>query len=130
MGSLRLQRKMMVVQMYDEVLLGADILLKEPEGPVDIMASKNVMLLKGHSLPLVAAGVPPQTRRVRSKDHHIIPAVSEVIVDAFVDRWQSETEPGELLVRPGSELARRSSEIMAPCLMDVTRKFLWTNQTI
>ena len=64
MGPLLLERKVTVVDMYDEILLGADILLKEPEGVLDILGSQDVMVLKNEVIPLVTIGS-SKTSKVR-----------------------------------------------------------------
>ena len=121
MGPLVLERKVTVVDMYDEILLGADILLKEPEGVVDILGSQNVMVLKNEVISLVTIGS-SKTRKVRSADHYVIPAMSEVVVEALVDVGMESSGAHDLLIEPDHNWNSEQLAVVAPCLVDVTRR--------
>ncbi len=79
------------------------------------------MILKNKVVPLVSVGVPSRVRKVKSADHHIIPGMSEAVVDVFVDRWEDDSESNNLLVEPIRELAASYSAVMAPSLVDATQ---------
>ena len=93
--------------MYGEIILGADILLKEPEGVVDILGSQNVMVLKNEVLSLVTIGS-SKTRKVRSADHYVVPAMHEVVVEALVDVGMESSGAHDLLIEPDHNWNRSS----------------------
>ena len=51
-----LQRVLMVTEIEAEILLGDDILRWDPEGPMDILNTKRVMVFKGLRIPLHMVG--------------------------------------------------------------------------
>ena len=52
LGPVSLQRVLMVAEIEDQVLLGDDILRRDPEGPMDILNTEKVMVFKGLQIPL------------------------------------------------------------------------------
>ena len=125
LGPLCMEKELNVAGIKDDVLVGADILLKDPCGPADILASQGVMKLRGESIPLELVGIeePPEyMRQVRSADHYIIPGKSEGIVDVFVDPPSLERGDNKLLVEGAPQLAEKYSLVMAPSLVDATSR--------
>ena len=51
LGPLRLEKELSVAEISDEVLLGADILQHDEDGPVDLILSRNLMICRGISIP-------------------------------------------------------------------------------
>ena len=45
-----------MAKIEDEILLGDDILSRHPEGPMDILNTERVMVLKGLRIPLHTVG--------------------------------------------------------------------------
>jgi hypothetical protein len=76
---LTIDRTIIVVDIEDEVLLGADILIRDPGGPADLLLSRNLMVFNRVEIPLIKIGPPYQARRVIVADHFtcIVPAPSE-----------------------------------------------------
>ena len=124
LGSLYLPMEMTVADIQDEVLLGADVLQKGEHGPADLILSQDLMLLNGVKIPVDQTGVPPKERRVYSSDHYVIPGMSEVIVDAFVDRGETWKDYKDecLLIEASQNFTERYPLMMAPCIVDATRR--------
>ena len=124
LGSLRLEKQLIVADITDEVLLGSDILQKDPSGPADILLSENRMILKDTSITLHQVGLPTPIRRVTAADHYIIPGMSEVVIDVFVERSHvknhDESEDTHLLIEPTTEFTEKYSLAVAPTLVDAT----------
>ena len=78
-------RELSVAEISDKVLLGAYILQHDEDGPVDLILSQNLMICRGISIPVQQVGMRPQIRHVRVADHYIIPGMSQIDVDVFVD---------------------------------------------
>ncbi|CAC5386997.1 unnamed protein product [Mytilus coruscus] len=91
---LLLIKELIVAEIEDEALLGLDILMKV-----------------GQSDPI---------RKVTLTDIYVIPARSEVIVDVFIDRFDTDTKdnPTELLIEPHTQFTDRYPLRMASCLVD------------
>ena len=47
---------LMVAEIEDQILLGDDILRRDPEGPMDILNTEKVMVFKGLQIPLYTVG--------------------------------------------------------------------------
>ena len=71
LGVLTLEKDMVVVEMGDEVLLGADVIQFDPGGPADLLLSQDVLLFRGKRIPVLQIGAPDKIRRARSADHNI-----------------------------------------------------------
>ena len=56
LGPVSLQRVLMVAEIEEEILLGDDILRRDPEGPMDILNTEKVMVFKGLRIPLHMVG--------------------------------------------------------------------------
>ena len=72
----------MVADIEDDVLLGADVLQKDTEGPVNIILSEDWMLFRVHNILLhqVIRTDHTPTRKVRLAEDCRIPWMSEVEV--------------------------------------------------
>ena len=52
LGDIIVRKDFLVADIKDDILLGADILQKDPSGPADLLLSQDAMILRGHSVPL------------------------------------------------------------------------------
>ena len=68
LGPLMLDKTIVVAELADEVLLGADIRQFDPGGPADLILSQGVMVLRGKSIPVLQIGSRTMVRKVRSAD--------------------------------------------------------------
>ena len=84
LGPLVMEKEIMVADMEDEVLLGADIIQFDPSGPADLMLSLGILIFRDPSIPVLQTGGPTKELKVRAADHYEIPPLSEMIVDAFI----------------------------------------------
>ena len=122
LGPLMLDKTIAVAKLADEVLLGADVLQFDPGGPADLILSQGVMILRGKSIPVLQIGSRTMVRKVRSADHYALPPMTEMIVDAFVDRHEDMALDTQLLIEPSLYLVREYSAVVAPCLIDASRQ--------
>ena len=122
LGPLMSDKTIAVAELADEVLLGADVLQFDPGGPADLILSQGVMVLRGKSIPVLQIGSRTMVRKVRSADHYALPPMTEMIVDAFVDRQEDMALDTQLLIEPSLYLAREYSAVVAPCLIDASRQ--------
>jgi hypothetical protein len=58
---------------------------------------------------------------VRSADHFVIPPKTEMIIDVFVDRFETDdfTKPQDFLIEPHSYFIETHPVVMASCLVDI-----------
>ena len=100
LGTVKLEKEIVVVDLQDECLLGADILLGLVEGPFNFMLSEGRLVWNGVSIPCIQVGC-HEPMRVRCAATYTIPAFSESILDANVVRSESESTmyiPGQKIV--------------------------------
>ena len=121
LGPLYLEKNLIVADITDDVLLGADVLLGDESGRADLLFSKNIIILRDVEIPIETEGYPKRVRRVRLADNYIIPAMTEVIADVLVDREEVEEETN-FIIEPVDTFTERYSLIMAPSLVDISRK--------
>ena len=89
LGPVELIRETVVAEIIDDVLLGDDILRRDHEGPMDILNSKKIILLRGQEIPLLQVGLPKRALRISTIDDEIIPGMTEKIVNVFIN-WPDE----------------------------------------
>ncbi len=64
--------------------------MQDKGGSADIMLSKGVICLNGVDIPCIKVGETRKTRRVKSAEDYCIPAHSELVIDAFIERAESD----------------------------------------
>jgi hypothetical protein len=102
LGELTLDSEVIIAEIEDDSLLGLDILMKGEGGPADIKLTEGIILLNKTKIPCIQIGQPETLRRVRSADHFVIPPKTEMIIDVFVDRFETDdfTKPQYFLIEP------------------------------
>ena len=55
MGPLYLEKKIVVADITDDILLGADVILGDESGPADLLFSKHVMFFRNAEIQLSIA---------------------------------------------------------------------------
>jgi hypothetical protein len=127
LGPITIERAVIVADIEDDVLIGADILIRDPAGPADLLLSQSKMIFHGNKIPLIRIGTPYQARRVVVADHFIIPALSERIIDCFVEPNEQDDLKTDscLLVENNKAFTERTGMLVAPCLVNAA-----TNTTV
>ncbi|CAC5392521.1 unnamed protein product [Mytilus coruscus] len=94
--------------------------MKGDKGPADIILTENKIKLNNEVIPSFKVGQSDPIRKVTLADNYVIPARSEVIVDVFIDRFDTDTKdnPTELLIEPHTQFTDRYPLRMASCLVD------------
>ena len=121
LGSLELQHELVVADIDDEALLGVDILLQGTDGPADILLSEGVIRLNGTSIPCFQVGRCETARKVTVVENVLIPPISEMLVDVFIERRESDDERQEsaVLIEPNQNFKERYQLVMAASLADI-----------
>ena len=120
MGSLELRRELYVAEIEDDVLLGADLMLRDGDGPADLILSEGKMVFKGITIKVeqVITGAPCQVRKAYAADHYVIPGMSEAILDLFVDKHGCVDGDNHILIEGAPQFVENHSVVVAPCLVD------------
>ena len=90
LGTLEISKRIMVAGVEDDVLLGIDILQNDKGGQADILLSKGIINLYGHSIPCIQQGLKNSQIILRAAEKFEIPAMSEMIIEAFIVREDDE----------------------------------------
>ena len=94
MGHLCFDHMCVVADLVNKVLLGEDLLLCDYSGPADIIQSEEKMVFRGATVPLKAVWA-FMVRHVTAVESVKVPLMEEVIVDAYVDRHESQKRERE-----------------------------------
>ena len=93
LGNLRLIRGLVVVEIEDDCLLGADILQNDSEGPGDLCLSEEILRLRGVEIPLICIGkLRKDIRKVIAAEDFFVPRQSEAVVYGYIEREADFTE--------------------------------------
>ena len=119
-GEVTLSKVAVVASIEDDVLIGADILLKDPSGPADLIMSEGRMIFHGMSVPMECVGIPEKTRKVHSTEKHQNPAVCEKIIEAYISVTRDEVQGKVFLVEGTKKVTEEPSLVFASCLVDIS----------
>ena len=92
LGPLELIKDVIVAEIEDEALLGFDILRGSEFGPVDILLSKNRMIVDGVEIPVFQVSKDKRLRRVTVADDVSVPGKSEAVVSVFIEREEGDDD--------------------------------------
>ena len=120
LGTLELERELVVADIEDDVLLGADIVLRDKDGPADLILSEGNMVFKGTKIKLEQVPTPQRIRKAYAADHYIVPGMSEAIVDVFVDKEENEQGDTTILIEGAPYFVEKHNLVVAPCLVDAS----------
>ena len=125
LGPLKLTPRLLIVaDISDQVLLGDNLLREDPAlGPGDIMYSEKVLRLGGKHIPLRMVSTPECALRVVSIDDEIIPAMSEKLVDGFLQRPETDIQgESSMLVETSTTFRDRFGCLLTPIVVDTKGK--------
>ena len=119
LGPLRLVRELAVATIADEALLGADILQGDQEGPADLLLSEDRMVFRNTSIPIQQVRLPRRKRYARVADHYVIPGMSQMFVEVFLDPPAQQRESShQVLLETKPSLIEDCSVLLAPTVLD------------
>ena len=89
LDQVNINHEVVIAEIKDEVLLGMDILKGKDGNPVDIILSQGKIILNGQEIKCQHF---PQTclRKVTAAEDYLIQGHTEQIIDAFVQRSESD----------------------------------------
>ena len=111
---------LIVAEIEDEILLGDDILRRDPEGPMDILNTERVMVFKGLRIPLHTVGKQKWKIKVLVANTWVLPRMTEMIVNGYLDQ-SKEDEGAEqcMLIESDPGFKQRYGCMVAPAVVDV-----------
>ena len=121
LGSLKLEKLVIVADISDEALLGADILQQGSEGPADILLSRNCIVLNGQMIPLTQIGVPKKIRKIYAADDYSVEGLTEQTIDCFPDRDEGNDNENDLLIEGMPAFSEKYSLEVAPTLVNISK---------
>ena len=121
LGSLKIPHHLLVVaDISDQVLLGENLLREDKSlGPGDILYSENILRLGGKRIPLRMVNTPEHALHIVSVDDEIIPAMSEKLVDGFIERPDSDIQGEDsMLVETNVAFRDRFGCLLTPVVVN------------
>lgn len=114
-GTFELKREFIVADIEDEGLLGMDILFQGSEGPADILLSESIIRLNGVSIPCIQVGQSDTARKLTVAENFTIPGNSEMLVDVFTERNESDDcrKDSSVLIEPSENFKDKYPLVMA-----------------
>ena len=116
LGTLTIDREVVVADIKDEVLLGMDV-----GDTVDVLTSKRTVVIDGHEVPCCHVKS-DWVRKVYASHNYHIPGNTEAIFDATVESISGEDDAdiGEVVVEPTPYFGERHALVMAASLVNLT----------
>ncbi|KAH3789858.1 hypothetical protein DPMN_168047 [Dreissena polymorpha] len=116
-GPVTLEREAVVADIEDDVLLGYDVLGSKDNGPVDILLSRNVLVLNGVEITCVRDET---ARKVWVADDVTVPGGTEAVIDVFVERQEGDDKRvGDFVVESTKSLDDTHQLLMAATLVNL-----------
>ena len=121
LGSLQLTKELIVADIGDEGLLGADIMQEDEKGPGDLMLSRGILRLRGVDIEVLRVGKDCTVRKVTAADHYTVPGYCEQVIDVFIERFSEDdhTMNNDVLVEPCDGFTDRYPLVMASTVVDM-----------
>ena len=121
LGPAQFEKDFLVAKIEDDVLLGGDILQRHRNGPADLILSKGVLRLNHMDIPVQQTSElgRDEVRKVRAADHVLVPGMSEVIVDTFVDGGADGAEKQVTLIEGTLDVVNRYMVLVAPTVVNL-----------
>ena len=90
---------------------------------MDMINSREVIIFKGHEIPLLTVGHPKRALRVSTIDEDVIPGMTEKVIDVFINRpdeiYDSDVEEC-MLVEADQEFVAVNRCIVTPVVIRAT----------
>ena len=121
-GTLELEQEVIVAEIEDDVLLGLDVLKRGDEGPCFIDLDEGQITINGVTIQCTSQS--NNVRKVTVADDYEVPANSEMIVDVFVERNQSDNSMTgtEFLIEPCKQFMEDHPLVVSSTLVDIGRE--------
>ena len=119
LGRALIDSELIVADITDDILIGADVLQDPPVGPVIIDLVKEKITLQGLSIPIVMIDGQHRFRKIVAADFLTIPAMSEAMVDVQVDRDEDDERNKIVMIEQSPTLSEKWNLALAACLVDV-----------
>ena len=121
-GTLELEQEVIVAEIEDDVLLGLDVLKRGDEGPCFIDLDEGQITINGVTIQCTSQS--NNVRKVTVADDYEVPANSEMIVDVFVERNQSDNSMTgtEFLIEPCKQFVEDHPLVVSSTLVDIGRE--------
>ncbi|MCG8047973.1 MAG: retroviral-like aspartic protease family protein, partial [Candidatus Thiodiazotropha taylori] len=121
LGNLRLTKELIVADIGDEGLLGADIMQEDNEGPGDLLLSRGILRLRGVDIEILRVGKDCRVRKVTAADHYTVPGYCEQVIDVFIERFPEDhhTRNKDVLVEACEGFNTRYPLVMASSVVDM-----------
>lgn len=121
LGSLQLTKEIIIADIGDEGLLGADIIQEDEKGPGDLMLSKGILRLRGLDIEILRVGKDNKVRKVTAADHYMVPGYCEQVIDVFIERFpEDDCEANrDVVVEPCGGFTDRYPLVMASTVVDM-----------
>lgn len=120
LGNVSVSKSVLVAEIEDDVLLGADILQCDEKGAANLLLREGIMEFRGKKIALYRQRREvPAVFKVRSADHYIVPGMSEMIIEGFIENGGT----GNLtLIESHPQLAEKCEVVVATGLVDQSKK--------
>ena len=112
---------MIVADIGDEGLLGADIMQEDERGPGDLLLSRDILRLRDVDIEVLRVGKDCRVRKVTAADHFTIPGYCEQVIDVFIERFPEDdhSRNNDILVEPCDQFSDRYPLVMASTVVDI-----------
>ncbi|XP_062602935.1 uncharacterized protein LOC134264683 [Saccostrea cucullata] len=119
-GEVRIEKQLLIAEIEDDALLGMDILM-DKESKAEIHLDRKIIKFYGHEIPCISNDDESKLT-LRSADQYTIPPMSEMLIQAFVERNSEEDKEKMYLFESSPEFTAKSSLLVAPAAIDIVRK--------
>ena len=121
LGNLCLSKELIVADIGDEGLLGADIMQEDEQGPGDLMISRGILRLRNTDIEVLRVGKDCRVRKVTAADHFTIPGYCEQVIDVYIERFPEDDHVGnnDILIEPCDGFTDRYPLVMASTVVNM-----------
>ena len=120
---MKVKKWLAVGRIWDDVLLGDDILREDVFGPVDIMYSEGVLRFRGKRIPIRTVNSHQGgSLKVVSINTEVVPGMTEKIVDGFLERPNTRVTSSAFSLRADPGFSEWYKVLLTPVIVDCAGK--------
>lgn len=120
-GNIKIEKPLLVADIEDDALLGIDILMSR-DSKAEILLDKNIIKFYGQEIPCISSNETEPKLTLRSVEKYVIPPMSEMLIQAFVEGNTEEATDETILFEPSPRFTAKSSLLLASAAIDVVRR--------
>ena len=111
LGPLYIERHLVVADIPDDIIIGADILLRDKSGPADLMFSQNIIRFQGEEIPIVTNSYIKFIERIHSAHDYENGLITETPIKVVGDNNMIDISSCDIITQENHSVSNEPSVV-------------------